>query len=151
LRFEYIVTYGCVGFEDIVFALVPLISYVCNINISAEEFFSEWHWSSVLCISQVDIIISEWMGYFLLYESMLDSVLWTRDRYLEVGGLMLPDFCRLYIAGLSDVEMHQQCCAFWDDVYGFKMSCMKSAVISEAEIAVVSSTKVITEPCLIKV
>jgi hypothetical protein len=26
----------------------------------------------VLC--QVDIIISEWMGYFLLYESMLDTV-----------------------------------------------------------------------------
>ena len=25
---------------------------------------------------EVDIIISEWMGYFLLYESMLDCVLW---------------------------------------------------------------------------
>jgi len=110
--------------------------------------FSE---SALLCTSQVDIIVSEWMGYFLLYESMLDSVLWARDRYLEVGGRMLPDFCRLYIAGLSDVEMHQQRCAFWDDVYGFRMSCMKSAVISEAEVAVVSSTKVITEPCLIKV
>lgn len=31
---------------------------------------------------QVDIIVSEWMGYFLLYESMLDTVLWARDRYL---------------------------------------------------------------------
>jgi len=99
----------------------------------------------------VDIIISEWMGYFLLYESMLDSVLWTRDRYLEVDGRMLPDYCRLYITGLCDMEMHQQRCAFWDDVYGFRMSCMKSAVISEAEIAVVSSAKLITEPCLIKV
>ncbi|TKA69419.1 hypothetical protein B0A49_05494, partial [Cryomyces minteri] len=28
---------------------------------------------------KVDIIISEWMGYFLLYESMLDTVLWARD------------------------------------------------------------------------
>ena len=28
----------------------------------------------------VDIIISEWMGYFLLRESMLDSVLVARDR-----------------------------------------------------------------------
>ena len=32
---------------------------------------------------KVDIIISEWMGYFLLYESMLDSVLWARDKYLK--------------------------------------------------------------------
>lgn len=28
----------------------------------------------------VDIIISEWMGYFLLYESMLDTVLYARDK-----------------------------------------------------------------------
>jgi len=102
-------------------------------------------------MSQVDIIISEWMGYFLLYESMLDSVLWARDRYLEVGGRMLPDYCHLYIAGLYDTEIHRQRCAFWDDVYGFRMSCMKSAVVSEAEIAVVDSSKIITEPCLVKV
>jgi len=40
----------------------------------------------------VDIIISEWMGYYLLYESMLDCVLWARDKYLKKGtGKMLPD------------------------------------------------------------
>ena len=31
---------------------------------------------------KVDIIISEWMGYFLLYESMLDTVLYARDKWL---------------------------------------------------------------------
>lgn len=31
---------------------------------------------------KVDVIISEWMGYFLLYESMLDTVLMARDKYL---------------------------------------------------------------------
>lgn len=40
---------------------------------------------SYLC-PQFDIIISEWMGYFLLFEAMLDSVLWARDRYLAPGG-----------------------------------------------------------------
>jgi hypothetical protein len=35
-----------------------------------------------LPVKQVDIIISEWMGYFLLYESMLDTVLLARDKYL---------------------------------------------------------------------
>lgn len=43
-----------------------------------------------LPVPKVDIIISEWMGYFLLYESMLDSVLWARDKYLVQGGKMLP-------------------------------------------------------------
>lgn len=29
---------------------------------------------------QVDVIVSEWMGYTLLFETMLDSVLYARDR-----------------------------------------------------------------------
>jgi len=36
----------------------------------------------VLPVKHVDIIISEWMGYFLLYESMFDTVIYARDRYL---------------------------------------------------------------------
>lgn len=41
----------------------------------------------VLPVDKVDIIISEWMGYFLLYESMLDTVLVARDKYLVSGNL----------------------------------------------------------------
>jgi hypothetical protein len=45
-----------------------------------------------LPVEKVDIIISEWMGYFLLYESMLDTVLYARDKWLvKKGGLILPD------------------------------------------------------------
>jgi protein arginine N-methyltransferase 1 len=36
-----------------------------------------------LPVDKVDIIISEWMGYFLLYESMFDSVLYARDKWLR--------------------------------------------------------------------
>lgn len=44
-------------------------------------------------VQQVDIIISEWMGYFLLYESMMDSVLLARDRWLRKDGrgVLMPD------------------------------------------------------------
>lgn len=35
-----------------------------------------------LPVDKVDVIISEWMGYFLLYESMFDSVLFARDKWL---------------------------------------------------------------------
>merc|ERR1712226_376150 len=34
-------------------------------------------------VEKVDIIISEWMGYFLLYESMLDTVIFARDKWLK--------------------------------------------------------------------
>ena len=56
-----------------------------------------------LPVKEVDIIISEWMGYFLLYESMLDCVLWARDKYLVKGtGKMLPDRAQVYIAAIED-------------------------------------------------
>ena len=35
-----------------------------------------------LPVEKVDIIVSEWMGYCLLYESMLDTVLFARDKWL---------------------------------------------------------------------
>jgi len=33
-------------------------------------------------VEKVDIIISEWMGYCLFYESMLKTVLYARDKWL---------------------------------------------------------------------
>lgn len=35
-----------------------------------------------LPVEKVDIIISEWMGYCLLFESMLDTVIYARDKWL---------------------------------------------------------------------
>lgn len=61
-----------------------------------------------LPIKQFDIIISEWMGYFLLYESMLDTVLEARDRYLKPGGLIFPDHATLYIAAIEDQEYKEE-------------------------------------------
>lgn len=51
---------------------------------------------------KVDAIVSEWMGFCLLYESMLDSVIDARDRLLKPDGLMFPERARIYIAGLDD-------------------------------------------------
>ena len=61
-----------------------------------------------LPIKQFDIIISEWMGYFLLYESMLDTVLEARDRYLKPGGLLFPDHATLYIAAIEDQDYKEE-------------------------------------------
>ena len=37
-------------------------------------------------VEKVDIIISEWMGYCLFYESMLQTVIYARDKWL-VGAI----------------------------------------------------------------
>lgn len=64
---------------------------------------------------KVDVIISEWMGYynkyfladllfnsyFLMYESMLKSVIYARDKWLKQGGLLLPDKCSLFMLTIN--------------------------------------------------
>lgn len=69
-------------------------------------------------ITQVDIIISEWMGYALLYESMLDSVLVARDRFLRPGGVMAPSQCKMMLALCDATEVYKDRIGFWSDVYG---------------------------------
>ena len=61
-----------------------------------------------LPVPKVDIIISEWMGYCLFYESMLDTVLYARDKWLAEGGLMFPDKATLYITGIEDRQYKVQ-------------------------------------------
>ena|ERR1700722_7349921 len=61
-----------------------------------------------LPIEKFDIIISEWMGYFLLYESMLDTVLFARDKYLKPGGLIFPDNASLYLAAIEDHDYKEE-------------------------------------------
>ena len=51
---------------------------------------------------KVDIIVSEWMGYCLLYESMMETVIYARDRWLKPGGLVLPDKFQMFVAGVDD-------------------------------------------------
>ncbi|XP_041984392.1 protein arginine N-methyltransferase 1 [Aricia agestis] len=50
---------------------------------------------------KVDIIISEWMGFYLLHEGMLNSVLEARDKFLKEGGEMFPDFATIHVAPCS--------------------------------------------------
>ncbi|GAB6024098.1 putative protein art3 [Chamberlinius hualienensis] len=92
-----------------------------------------------------NIIISEWMGYFLLFESMLETVIAARDKYLAPGGYLLPNRCDLRVAGISDLAQHQKMISFWDNVYGFKMRCMKNDVVKEASVTKVESGKLITD------
>lgn len=50
---------------------------------------------------KVDIIISEWMGYFLLRESMLDSVIRARDKWLKPDGCMFPSHATMLWGAVS--------------------------------------------------
>jgi len=54
------------------------------------------------------------MGYFLLYESMLDCVLDARDKYLnKKTGKMLPDRALMYCAAIEDSDFVGEKQNFW--------------------------------------
>jgi type I protein arginine methyltransferase len=98
-----------------------------------------------LPVAKVDIIVSEWMGYCLLYESMLDSVIHARDKYLATDGLMVPSHAVLRIAPLADSELVASHVDFWKDVYGFRMTGMLENVYDEALIRSVEPGEIAAE------
>ncbi|RLU25791.1 hypothetical protein DMN91_001950 [Ooceraea biroi] len=68
-------------------------------------------------VEKVDIIVSEWMGFYLVHEGMLDSVLYARDNFLREDGLLFPSVAKLYASPCQLPSMYE----FWDDVYGVSM------------------------------
>lgn len=95
---------------------------------------------------KVDVIISEWMGYFLLYESMLDTVLMARDKYLAPDGVLMPDTATLYLSAIEDEEYKEQKIGYWDDVYGFDYSCIKQIALKEPLVDTVELKSVVCDP-----
>nr|CAD7576901.1 unnamed protein product [Timema californicum] len=101
-------------------------------------------------IDGVDIIISEWMGYCLFYESMLDTVLYARDKWLKPDGLLFPDRATLFVTGIEDRQYKDEKINWWDDVYSFDMSSIRKVAISEPLVDVVDPKQVVTNACLLK-
>jgi len=92
----------------------------------------------------VDIIISEWMGYCLLYESMLNTVLVARDKWLKPNGVILPDMAFLNLVAIEDGEYKEEKIHFWDNVQGFDMSCITKVALQEPLVDVVDPKQIMT-------
>uniref|UniRef100_A0A667YPZ9 type I protein arginine methyltransferase n=1 Tax=Myripristis murdjan TaxID=586833 RepID=A0A667YPZ9_9TELE len=111
-------------------------------------------WSKVeeveLPVEKVDIIISEWMGYCLFYESMLNTVIFARDKWLKPGGLMFPDRATLYVVAIEDRQYKDFKIHWWENVYGFDMTCIRNVAMKEPLVDIVDPKQVVTNSCLVK-
>jgi len=95
---------------------------------------------------KVDVVISEWMGNFLLTESMVQSVIFARDRWLKPDGVMYPSSVRLYISSVDKSNVHDvyarslhDSMTEWDDIqsnlfskFGLKFTTLKHDYNDEA-------------------
>ena len=82
-------------------------------------------------IEKVDIIICEFMGNFLLSNSLIRKVIYARDKFLVKGGLIFPDKATLYLSGIQDEEFKKSKFQMWDNVYNVNMSSVKNASFKE--------------------
>lgn len=76
---------------------------------------------------QVDIIISEPIGFLLVHERMLESYVVARDRFLKPDGLMMPTTGSIVLCPFSDEVIYKEQVdkvAFWEmkDFYGVDLS-----------------------------
>eukprot|EP00466_Bigelowiella_natans_P012469 jgi/Bigna1/46624/estExt_Genewise1.C_60054 len=92
-----------------------------------------------LPVKEVDIILSDWMGYMLIQESMISTVIYARDNYDARW-----QNATMYICGIEDADYKEQRIDFWDNVYGFNMSCMKEGSLTEPLIDSCTPEQVIT-------
>lgn len=100
--------------------------------------------------AKVDVIVSEWMGFYLLHESMLESVLLARDKHLKPDGVMLPSKATLYAAACRLGQFYSEQVDFWKDLYGLDLSPVGQAVLDskrcKPEVAVVKADELLSAP-----
>lgn len=79
---------------------------------------------------KVDILVSEWMGFFLLHESMLNSVIAARDRHLNDDGIVLPSHAKIVSAACTLDAFNRENVDYWNSVYGFDMSPLRQIALA---------------------
>ncbi|XP_063399684.1 protein arginine N-methyltransferase 1-B-like [Mytilus trossulus] len=113
-------------------------------------------------IDKVDIIISEWMGYCLLFETFINSILFARDKWLKKEcGLIFPDKFWLYLTAFEDKRFIQDkessitiqyiFYLVWDNVQGYDMSSIiRHQDFDRMFVDVINAAKVVSNSSLIK-
>ena len=64
--------------------------------------------------------------------------------------MMFPDRATLYITAIEDRQYKDDKINWWDDVYGFDMSCIKKVALQEPLVDVVDRNQVVANSCLLK-
>lgn len=103
---------------------------------------------------KVDIIVSEWMGFYLLHESMLNSVIWARDNFLADDGHMFPSEARIYACPCTLQALYNEQISFWNKVFNFDLSAVKQYALqskmTKPEVYQISKSDLLAQPACVK-
>ena len=103
---------------------------------------------------KVDVIISEWMGFYLIHESMLDSVLVARDKWLKEDGVMYPSSANIYASPCNMSSLFDQKVNYWGNVHGLDFSPIAplatEKLLSKPYIDIIQSEQLLSDRVLVK-
>jgi type I protein arginine methyltransferase len=107
---------------------------------------------------EVDIIVSEWMGYGLYFENMLPAVMYAKEKYLKKGdssspsssdehrgGIVMPSDAILFIEAVTAETHNDDRVSWWGDVYGFDMTEMTELFTAEAQVEVTREQDIVSD------
>jgi SAM-dependent methyltransferase len=97
------------------------------------SFYHDDH-ESLELDTEVDLIVSEWMGHFLFYEAMLAPLLRVRDRFLAAGGLMVPGHVSLYAGLVCDEYFHEDLSYFRQRPYDIDFTDIAEVPLRQSEL-----------------
>lgn len=105
-----------------------------------------------LPVENVDVILCEWMGSLVVHSSLIESVIFARDKWLSKDdGVILPDIAELFVLGIEDEAYKKEKIHWWGNVYGFNMKPMAEKAILEPYMDYVARDHIITNACSVKV
>ncbi|CAF2070854.1 unnamed protein product [Rotaria magnacalcarata] len=115
----------------------------------------------------INIIISEWMGFYLFHESMLESVIYARDHFLNLPTrndditpdqnesiVIFPSHAYLYCAPFVDQHIRIEANTMWKDYFDLNMSpilpYLKNSNLRECYIETVEPFQIVHDAQLIQ-
>ncbi|OJH37208.1 50S ribosomal protein L11 methyltransferase [Cystobacter ferrugineus] len=103
---------------------------------------------------QADVIISEWIGHFLIVENMYPAFTAVRDRVLKPGGRTIPSGGKLFLAPIEDSALYQyDGPGFWEQpIGGFDYSQLKAQELGNQKMKVdrLRRESYLAEPVLLR-
>jgi SAM-dependent methyltransferase len=97
--------------------------------------------------AKVDVIVSEWMGHAVFYESMLEPLIALRQRWLLPGGVMLPSRIAVSCALVTDEALFEELSFLEHEPYGIDFGPIADLPLRQAHLVTLDESQVTSREC----
>ena len=93
--------------------------------------------------ARADLIVSEWMGHAVFYESMLEPLIALRERWLRPGGAMLPSHVSISAALVTDEALYEDYAFLEHGPYGIDFGTIGSLPLRQSQLVALDESQIV--------